>query len=436
MRTRLLFALMLFVAIPGVGARAQSERVVDCIVAVVGSDIITRSEVEVQALQAAVQTKRSPNDPLLLNKVLEAMINDKLVLAQAELDSIVVAEDEVTQRLNMQLKYLERQYGSRERLEKAAGMPMAQIRREFRDDVRKRIMIERLQQQEFGNIEVSRREVEEFYNTYRDSLPLVPEMVELRQIVRYPKVTEDYKEQARRRAEALLDSLRAGADFKELARKYSEDLGSARNGGDLGLVRRGLLVKEFEEAAYALEPGEISNVVETKFGFHIIKMLERKGEAIHPLQILIKIKVTGSSDSLAINLLKDLRRRALEGESFADLATRYSEDKETQPYGGSLGLIETQQLSENLRRITQNLSPGEISAPVKITVRGQDAYMIVQVVRRISPHPMSLEKDYPQLERLAVRFKQDRMYRDWLQKIRKSVYWERRTDCLPEQKGG
>ncbi|NOY05621.1 MAG: parvulin peptidyl-prolyl isomerase, partial [Chlorobi bacterium] len=307
MKSRLLLVwLLLLVLIPGIDLRAQSEHVVDCIVAVVGGDIITKSEVEMQALQAAVQTKRSPNDPLLLNKVLEAMINDKLVLAQAELDSIVVAEDEVTQRLDMQLKYLERQYGSRKRLEQAAGMPMSQIRREFREDVRKRIMIERLQQQEFGSIEVSRREVEEFYNTYRDSLPLVPEMVELRQIVRYPKVTEDYKEQARRRAEALLDSLRAGADFKELARKYSEDIGSARNGGDLGLVRRGLLVKEFEEAAYALEPGEISNVVETKFGFHIIKMLERKGEAIHPLQILIKIKVTGSSDSLAINLLKEL----------------------------------------------------------------------------------------------------------------------------------
>lgn len=405
-------------------ALAQQRKVLDRIVANIGGEVITQSDLELATAQAAIQNRMNPADTTIRRRVLEAMIVDKLILAAAQLDSVVVGEDEVTQALEQQIQYLERNYGSRERLEQAAGMPLSRIKREFREDIKNRLMIDRFKQMKFGEIQLSRREVEEFFTSYKDSLSQVPEQIEMRQIAMFPKVTELYKSHARKRAEALLDSLKNGADFSELAKKYSEDVGSARIGGDLGLVRRGIFVKEFEEAAYALDPGQTSGIVETQFGFHIIKLLEKKGEAVRPKHILIRITKTGESDSAVITTLTSVRDRILKGEKFEDLARQYSEDVDTKSFGGSLGIVEVPRLSDELHQAEQTLKEGEITPPIKLKVGNEFAYTIVQLQKRIQPHAMSIEADYVRIEQIAKVMKQNKLYAQWIDTIKKTIYYE------------
>lgn len=422
MNKRILFLLFLLLS-PMLPLRAQNDKVLDRVVAVVGDEIITESEMQLQLLQAT-RTNPGSVDSSMRTRILDAMMNDKLILAQAELDSIVVAPEEVNRRLDDQIDKLTRYYGNVERFEQAVGMTIAQMKREYRDDIRKRIMIEMIQQQELGQVEVTHREVEEFFRTYGDSLPVVPEQVELRQIAIFPRVTEAFTQTARVKAQSILDSIRAGASFEEMAKKYSDDLGSARNGGNLGRARRGVFVKEFEEAAFALEPEQVSDLVQTQFGFHIIKLVEKKGEAIRPLHILIKVAKTGESDQSAIDTLVMLRRRILTGEKFEDLAVRYSEDEETRKFGGSLGPIEVGELTDEMKKVQQELSDGQISEPVKITMDHDYAFAIVQLERRIPQHRASLERDYQRVANFAKIFKQNRLYAEWIGKIKENVYWK------------
>jgi peptidyl-prolyl cis-trans isomerase SurA len=419
----LLLSIICVLFIPVPALQAQDSRVLDRIVAVIGDEIITESELQLQLLQA---TRSNPGmeDPSLRMRVLEAMMNDKLVLAQAELDSIVVAPEEITRRLDDQVARLTRYYGSEERLEQTVGMSISQMKREYRDDIRKRIMIEMIQQRELGEIDITHREVTEFFRSYGDSLPPVPEQVELRQIVMFPRVTEAFRTAAREKAQAILDSIRDGADFAEMALRHSDDPGSARNGGSLGLARRGVFVKQFEEAAFALEPDEVSDLVETQFGFHIIKLIEKKGEAVRPLHILVRVQKTGESDQAVIDTLNALRARILGGESFEDLAMRYSEDEETKKFGGSLGAIEVAELSDEMKKIQQELGAGDISLPVKLTMNRDYAYAIVQLQRRIPQHPATLEGDYARIANFAKIFKQNRLYAEWMEKIKENVYWK------------
>ncbi len=414
-----LFLLILAAA----NVQAQDSRVLDRIVAVIGDEIITESELQLQLLQQRVETE-GETGAALRRKILDAMMNDKLVLAQAVLDSVIIPQEEVARRLDEQVKRLTRYYGSEAKLEQIAGMSIAQMKREFQEDIRKRLMIEQIQQSKFGVTEITHREVLEFYETYRDSLPAVPEQVEMRQIAIFPRVTEQFREAARLKTLKLLDSLKAGADFDDFARRYSDDVGSARNGGNLGLARRGVFVKEFEEAAFALEPEQLSGVVETQFGFHIIKLVERKGEAVRPKHILIKVSKTGESDQFVIDTLKALRQRVIDGASFEELARTYSEDEETRKRGGSLGVIDVAELTDEMKGVQQNLAAGEISEPVKITFEKDYAFAIIQLERRIPQHPATLEKDYQRIAGFARVFKQNRNYAEWIQKIKATVYWK------------
>lgn len=404
--------------------QAQDTRVLDRIVAVIGDEIITESELQLQLLQRGISPSGDKKDEERRMQLLQAMMNDKLILAQAVLDSVTIPQEEVTRRLEEQLRRLIQQFGSESRLEQVAGMSLAQMKREFREDIRKRLMIESIQQQKFGVTEITHREVLDFFAMYADTLPPVPEQVELRQIALFPKVTEQFREAARAKALALLDSLRAGTSFEDLARRYSDDPGSARNGGNLGLARRGVFVKEFEEAAFALEPDQLSSVVETQFGFHIIKLLEKKGEAIRPSHILIKVEKTGESDQYVIDSLKVLRQRILDGASFEDLARRYSEDEETRKRGGNLGIIDVAELTDEMKGVQQNLSAGSISEPVKITLDKDYAYAIIQLVQRIPQHAATLERDYQRIANYAKIIKQNRQYAEWIEKIKDNVYWK------------
>jgi len=343
------------------------QKVLDRIVAIVGNEVILESDLNYQTYIFAIQNNLNPNDPNLKRYVLEEMINDKLILTRAIEDTIVVSDDEVDRQIEAQVQALVRQYGSERRLEEIYGMPLGRIKRELREDVKKRLMIEKLKQQKFGTLTVSGYEVEQFYNTYKDSLPEVPETVELYHIMMIPKPVDSVEQAIYQKAKSILDSIRAGGDFKYFAETYSDDKATAKDGGDLGWVRRGMFVKEFEEAVFRLQEGQISDVVRTQFGYHIIQLIERRGEQVHPRHILFKIPLTEESDKMVISKLEEIRYKIISKQGkFEEMAKKYSEDEQTRMQGGYLGMIPVKELEPELKEVVSSLSDGDISQPIKM----------------------------------------------------------------------
>ncbi|MBU1299345.1 MAG: peptidylprolyl isomerase, partial [Bacteroidetes bacterium] len=306
------------------------RNVLDRIVAIVDKEIIVESELNQQVDFFVSNNKVDPNTPGLKQQVLDVMINEKLILARAIEDTnVFVTEDEVTQQLDAILQQRIQQFGSERRLEELYGMPISKIKREFRDEMRKQILSQKMQQFKFSGITVTRREVEEFFIEYADSLPPVPEEVELYHILKIPAKSLDVITAVKAKAQKVLDSLRMGGDFADFARRYSQDPGSAKVGGDLGFTRRGQFVKEFEEAAFALDEGKLSDLVESPFGIHIIQLTERRGEMINTRHILFKVETDSTSDLATILLLKSIADSIRSGGRFSDFAKRYSDDTET-----------------------------------------------------------------------------------------------------------
>lgn len=399
------------------------QRVLDRIVAIVGNEIILESDLNYQTYIFAIQNNLRPDDPNLKRYVLQEMINDKLVLTKAIEDTIVVSDDEVERQIETQIQALVRQYGSEERLEEIYGMPVGRIKREIRDDVKKRLMIEKLKQQRFGTITVSGYEVEQFYNAYKDSLPEVPESVELYHIMMIPKPVDSVDQAVYRKARAILDSIKNGGDFEYFARTYSEDRATASDGGDLGWVRRGLFVKEFEEAVFRLQEGQVSDVVRTPFGYHIIQLLERRGEQVHPRHILFRVPLTEESDKIVISKLEEIRYKIISKQAkFEEMAKKFSEDEQTRLQGGYLGIIEVDELEPELKEALSTLNNGEITQPLKMRYGNSYAYHIVLLKRRIPAHRMNLKDDYMKIYQFALIEKQNREYQKWLEKLREEVY--------------
>ena len=405
---------------------ASAQQVLDKIVAIVDNEIILQSELEFQVNIYATQRNISNITPELRRQILNSMIDDKLVYAQAELDSITVTDEEVNQRIDYQIQVFQQQYGSIKRIEEIYGMSIEKIKRELRDDVRKNLMVQKMQQTKFASIEATRREVEEFYDTYKDSIGMIPEKLTLYHIFKNPKASERIKLKAKELAQALLDSIKAGADFAELAKKYSDDPGSAVAGGDLGFVKRGVFYPEFEAAAFALDVGEVSKVIESPVGFHIIQLLERRGESIHTRHILIKIEPDENADLETIQFLSDLRDSIVQGKNtFQFYAKKYSDDKETAPFGGSLGTFYLNQLDKNLLDIVSKLKEGEISFPRRLEYSpGTYGYHIVYLEKRVPQHMASLDEDYKQLKQLTDEYKKQKEYEKWIKDLKDKIYWE------------
>ena len=406
-----------------------SQEIIDKIVAVVDNEVILQSELEFQVAMFAAQRKLDPNDSKLKEQLLEKLIEDKLLYAQAVLDTIEVSDDDVNRQLDQVIAYYTNQYGSQERLEKAYGMSTERIRREMREDTRKNLMAEMLKSQKFGSIEVTRREVKDFFEEHEDSLGLIAEKFEIAHIFINPKSSNKLKEKAKQLAQTLLDSIKNGEDFAELARNNSDDPGSAREGGDLGFVKRGVFYPEFEAAAFKLKEGELSSVIESPVGFHIIELIERRGESIHTRHILIKPKSDDESDLKAIETLSEIRDSILNSEDkdFAFFASKYSDDKETSNFGGLLGTFEVGQLDKQLLDQVYKLEEGEIGFPKRLDVgNGEYGFHIIKLIDRIPEHQPSLEIDYEDIKRLAEFKKRERLFSEWINEIKDNVYWETR----------
>lgn len=402
----------------------RAQTLLDRIVALVDKEIITESDLQERLNMIALQQKVDPARPGLRQQVLELMIADKLILAQAIIDSVNVTEDEVSRMLDQQFQNIIRQVGSEQRLEQIYGKPVSRLKREYRPEMRKQLLIQRIRQTREGSMQVARREVEEFYESYKDSLPNVPEELELSHIFIVPKTDSTLEQGTQKKLTAILDSIKTGGDFADFAKRYSQD-GTAASGGDLGWAKRGVVfVPEFEEAVFALKDKEVSGIVKTEFGYHIIQLLERRGESVHARHILLRTEKGPASDTAAVERLRALRDSVLKGGLFADLARKYSEDDETKSIGGDLGRVSLDQLEGDFAPVVKDLKTGEISQPHRVTFRASYGYQIVFVRKRIPAHTTNLNDDYKRIEQMALFVKRNKLNAEWLEELKKNIYWE------------
>ncbi|MEC9487215.1 MAG: peptidylprolyl isomerase [Prosthecochloris sp.] len=419
---------------PALTSPATAATVVDGIAAVVGNEIILQSEIEEQAVLTQLQFPEASDDKDLRKQILDNLVMQKIVLTKAKLDSVTVNESRIDTETDQKLMFLRERFSSIEAMEKRFAKPYAVIEKEIREDIRNQQLIESLRRERMSRVTVTYEEVEEFYEQNRKQLPVIPESVRISQIVLYPQVTAASKAAARERVEEALLKLREGADFAEIAREYSQDPGSAAVGGDLGYSKRGEFVKPFEEAAFALEKGEVSGIVETRYGYHIIQVLERKNDMIHTRHILAVFDRSNLDREAARERLADIRQAVLDGkESFADMAKQYSDDPVSAASGGVIrqkgsggvdGLFPVSSLKEPLKGIVGSLDDeGDISRPVLIEVEsGEPFYAIFRLDRKVPRHTMDLSKDYARLEQLAIDRKQQAMFAEWVDSLKKEIY--------------
>lgn len=403
-----------------------AQEVLDKVIAVVDNEIILKSELEYRVSLEAAQRNLDPSNEEFRKSVLTAMIDEKLLFAQAELDSVEVQDSEIEQQLEYQINVFVQQFGSRERVEQVYGMSLDKIKRELKDDVRKNLMAQKVQQKNFAEVQVTDREISEFFETYKDSLGLIPERFKIAHVFINPIASDRIKAESKQFALSLLDSLKNGADFAELAKKYSADPGSSAEGGDLGYVKRGVFYPEFESVAYSLKPGETSGIVESPVGFHIIRLIDRRGESIRARHILIKPKNDDEADLKSIEFLTEIRDSIQRGfNSFEYYAKKYSDDKQTNSFGGELGVFEVSQLDKNLLDIIYKLDVGGISPPKRLTVDKENyGFHIVKLISRKKEHVPTLEDDYDEIKQLAQYNKKQKLYSKWMEEVRKTIYWE------------
>jgi peptidyl-prolyl cis-trans isomerase SurA len=399
-----------------------AQTLVDRIVAVVDKEIITESELNERVTFLSVQNRIDPNQPGLRMQVLDGLVSEKLILAQALIDSVEVTDDEVTRALDQQIANFVRQVGSEQRVEQMYGKSISRIKREYRTEIKNQLLVQKIRQQREAALIVTHREAEDFFTSFKDSLPQVPEEYELSHIYIVPKPDTAVEAKTRSIIQSILDSIHAGGDFADFAKRYSTDPGSAASGGDLGWEKRGVFVREFEETVFALKEGEISRIVKTQFGFHIIQLLGRRGESVHARHILMKIDKGPASDSAAVDTLRSIRQRTLKGESFAELAVKYSEDEDTKTIGGDLGTLTADQLQPDFAAEIKEMKAGEISEPLRTVVGSSYGYHIIWMRKRTAPHAINLQDDFKRIEQLALYMKRNKQNAEWIAELKKTIY--------------
>ncbi|MFN3386344.1 MAG: peptidylprolyl isomerase [Candidatus Thermochlorobacter sp.] len=409
-------------------------QLLDGVVAVVGDEVILKSDIDSQVVLYAYQNQIDPRTPGLWTKILQLTIDQKILVTKAKHDSIQVNTSQLDALVTERMSFIRQRLGSEEEVVKYFGKSISQLRADLREELKAQQMVAELQRKKFANVTISNEDVLKFYETYKDSLPNVPTEVELAHILIRPKADSLARLSALEKMKQIEAELRAGADFAELAKKYSEDPGSARSGGDLGYVKRGEFVKRFEEAAFALREGQISRIVETEFGFHLIQLLDRRGESIHTRHILLRFDQSKRNDKAAIERLNEIRSQILSGEISFGLAARlYSEDERTASQGGDIispqtgsNRIPLEAIDASFREVVETLKPGEISEPRRINIVGTDdyAYHIVLLKFKSEPHKMNLASDYTRIKNFALQKRQAELYEEWLNQLRKEVYWK------------
>lgn len=397
----------------------------DKIIAVVGRNrIVLQSELDAQYAQLKMQDP-SISDTVKCN-LLEQVILQKLLAEQAERDSLPVTDEEIDASLDNRIREFVRQYGSKEKLEEVAGKTVYQLKEENRELFKEQKLAEKMQQKILENVKITPSEVQAFYNKIpKDSLPFFPATVEVGQIVIDPPVSPELDAYARQKLEKIRNEIvNEGASFETKAGLYSDDPGSRDNGGRYNdVTRNGGWAKEFVAAAFKLQNGEISPIIKTQFGYHIIQMIQRKGESVDIRHILIRPERTSADYKKAMEKLDSVRSLLIAGKySFPEAVGKFSTDENAKMTGGMIldpttgsAQLEISKLDPAMVLMIDSLQPGTYSMPQMYTnERGETSTRIVYLRSRTEPHKANLKDDYSKIQQVALSQKQAMKIDQWL----------------------
>ncbi len=410
----------------------QDKKLVDKIIAQVGSEIVLLSDVETEfQYYKAQNTTVDPNAKCM---ILEQILAQKLLIDQAKLDSIEVPEDQVENQLDLRMEGVLKKMGGDEVLfQQYYGKSVSEMKNIYRDDIHNNIMAEMMQDKLMQDINITPTEVYDFFNNIpADSLPYFNSEVEISQILLAPQVNETEKNKAFEKIKNLKNQLENGEPFENLAKKYSDDPGSGSKGGDLGWVKRGTFVPKFEAAAYTLKKNEISDIIESEYGYHIIQLLERRGNTIHTRHILVKPSITNDDMKYAEKKLDSIRTLILKDSlKFEDAVKKFSDPKSmsfsnngrmTNP-ASQTTFFQMNELQPDVYFAIESLKEGEMTNVMETNNdMGEVRYQIIKLNTKTNPHRANLRQDYSKIQSYAKNSKKNEYINKWVENKIKNVY--------------
>ena len=421
---------------------AMAQGVIDEVIWVVGDEAILRSEVEEERLRAQYEGQQIPGDPYCY--IPEQMAVQKLFLHQAELDSVEANESSVSHQVDMRLNYYINQIGSKEKMEEYFRKTSSEIREEMMTTVRNQMIIQQMQQKLTADIKPTPSEIRRFYTSLpMDSVPMMPAQVEVQILSFEPPVPVEETERIKQRLREFTERVQSGsADFGMLARLYSEDTESAKRGGELGFVGRGQLVTEFADVAFNLnDPKRVSRIVQTEYGYHIIQLIEKKGERINCRHILLRPRISASDKINAIERLDSIRHMILaDSLQFEQAVIRFSEDKNTvmsaglmiNPNSGS-SRFEYQDLAPEIAKQIYSMNEGDISQPFVMMdqAKNREVCAIVKLKKKTDIHRANLTDDFQAIKSMLEAKLSEDFLHSWILKKQKTTF----VQISPEWQG-
>lgn len=406
---------------------AQQKELVDKVVAKVGDEYVLLSEVEEQFSYAKEQRKDLPDNYRCL--VLDQILVTKLLVAQAKIDSLYPKDEELEQQLTARFeKILDYMGGNEQQFIDYYGQTPAVMKESMRDDMRDQIMGDKMKAKILADESVTPSEVREFFkNIPKDSLPYFNQEVEISEIVYKAKPNDVQKQLAKDKLADIRSQIDSGKlPFEDLAKKFSQDPGSGREGGDLGWTKRGKFVPEFEAQAYKLEPGQLSEVFESEFGFHILQLIERRGNTIHTRHILIKPEMTDEDyllarhtlDSVRLLLVKDSMNFSYAVKTFGDKSSQsyHNDGRMTNPASGN-NIFETRDLDPDTYFAIDTMKVKSISSPIEVALpTGEKYYRIIKLISKTVPHKANLLQDYSKIQSATLEQKKNQALVKWIER--------------------
>ena len=425
--------LMVYCLLMMGGTLMAQDNVIDEVIWIVGEEAILRSEVEEERLRAQYEGQSIAGDPYCV--IPEQLAVQKLFLHQAELDSIEVNESSVSSQVDMRMNYYISQIGSKEKMEEYFRKSSSEIREEMMTMVRNQMIIQQMQSKLTENISPTPAEVRRYYNALpQDSIPMVPAQVEVQILSIEPAVPLEETERIKSRLREFTERVHTGnADFSMLARLYSEDVESAKRGGELGFVGKGQLVSEFADVAFNLtDPKRVSRIVQTEYGYHIIQLVEKKGDRINCRHILLKPRISSDDKVRAIGKLDSIRTLVVDsGMTFEVAVAKFSEDKSTVMSGGLMTNMNTgaskfeyQDLPPEIAKQIYTLKEGDVSLPFVMIDRtkNKEICAIVRLKTKRDVHKANLVDDFQVIREMYEQKLRVDLIEKWIRQKQTEIY--------------
>ena len=415
-------AIMLF-QVSNINAQENKNTVIDEVIGVIGNHIILKSDVEAQYLQYRTEVGLDGSEQEVKCRLFETMLFNKLLLHYAEVDSVEVQDQQVERTIDMRLGYFISQFGSIKAMEEYYAKPMADIKEDMRVMIKEQMLSERKKGEITENVTITPSEVKSYYkNIHPDSIPVISSEYEFGQITQTPQISESVRKNAHDKIKSLRERIHNGEKFETLAILYSEDPGSASKGGETGLTARGQWDPNFTAAAFKLKPGEISDIVESKFGYHILKLIERKGDYINVRHILILLKPSIQDIARATTKLDSIAKLIRIDSLTFEKAVIENSDDPGRFTGGLMinrntgnSLFSLEELDRSISYELDKMEIGDISNTLSYrTEDGEDAYRILYLKSKSLPHKANLLEDYDQVQEWALNKKYQKIIDQWV----------------------